>query len=95
MFESVTLEPQAILFASIGVIVVWAKMGRKKLRVYGLSRLVDQFGLSKRMQMVTEFLIFVSIGVTVAIGVVQPSTATQALAAGMGWTGLLAHPSSS
>lgn len=42
--------------------------------------------------MVTEFLVTMGVGVLIAIALVNPQTPQQAIAAGMGWTSLVARP---
>lgn len=95
MFETPTYDLWAVLYTAVGATSVWARLGRKKMRVFALSRLIEGLDFSDKTKLIAEFCIFVSMGVVVGVGVVQPTTAAQALAAGMGWTGLLAQPPSS
>ena len=88
MFEEPTYELSSILFTSLGVILLWSKMGRKGIRPYALSNLIELFRLSKRATTILEFLVFLALGVVAGIAIVQPVNAPQAIAAGLGWTGL-------
>ena len=63
-------------------------MGRKGIRPYALSNLIELFSLSKRATTILEFLVFLALGVAAGIAIVQPVNAPQAIAAGLGWTGL-------
>ena len=94
MFEVPTFEIWAVVFTGLGAIVVWGRLGPKKIRVFALSRLIEALGFTDRRLMFAEFFVFVGLGIVVGVAVVQPTTVPQALAAGMGWTGLLSQPSS-
>lgn len=89
MFEAPTYEFWSVFFTAVGVIVLWSKMGRKRIKTYALSRLIKVLGFSDRPAIVLEFLVFVGLGTVVAVAIVQPTNAQQAFAAGLGWTGLL------
>ena len=92
MFQMPTFEIAPMAFTALGATIVWARLGPEKVRVFALSRLVEGLGIADRTKLLTEFFIFVTLGVVVGVAVVQPTTVTQALAAGMGWTGLLSQP---
>ena len=94
MFDVPTYELGSVVFTALGVVSVWGRLGPKKIRVFALSRLIEELGFTGKTKVIVEFCIFVSTGVVVGVGVVQPTSAAQALAAGMGWTGLLAQPPS-
>lgn len=94
MFEVPTFDLWAVVFTALGAIIVWARLGPEKIRVFALSRLIEGLGFRNRNQMLLEFVVFVSLGIVVGVAVVQPTTVPQALAAGMGWTGLLSQPGS-
>lgn len=88
MFEAPTYDFSSVLFTGLGVILLWSKMGRKGIRPYALSNLIELFSLSKRATTILEFLVFLALGVAAGIAIVQPVNAPQAIAAGLGWTGL-------
>ena len=92
MFQMPTFELPSMVFTALGAMLVWARLGPEKVRVFALSRLVEGLRISDTAKLLTEFCIFVTLGVVVGVAVVQPTTVTQALAAGMGWTGLLSQP---
>ncbi|MCY4405779.1 MAG: hypothetical protein OXC15_05390 [Rhodospirillaceae bacterium] len=94
MFEAPTFEFWSTFYTAVGVSVLWGRMGYKKVRVFALSRLTEQLNLPQRANVIIQFCVFLALGVVVADAVVKPASATQALAAGLGWTALLAQPSS-
>lgn len=94
MFEVPSFDTYAIVFTAVGASLVWARMGPKKVRIFALTRLIEGLGIEGKIGVVAEFMIFVAMGVVIGVAVVQPTNVTQALAAGMGWTGLLSQPSS-
>jgi hypothetical protein len=83
-----------IAFAFIGSAVFWGKWGRTELRayiLYDLLNMVDQIlKMSKRTRAGIECLIFIAAGIYVGISLTEPTNPAQALAAGLGWTGLFA-----
>lgn len=94
MFEAPTFEVYSVVFTALGAMIVWARLGPKRVRVFALSRLIEGMGLTNRTKFIAELVIFVAMGVVVGVAVVQPTNVPQALAAGMGWTGLLSQPAS-
>jgi len=78
-----------LFYTALGAALFYSTWGRKKLKVYFLSDMIDVLHLSPDTQVITEFLIFIFIGCAISIGVVQPQTAPQAFSAGLGWTGLV------
>ena len=86
--------PQEIimaLYTAIGVIFLYCKWGRERIRTFALSEILDLWTTEQTTsRMAAELIIFVVLGCIVAIGVVDPDTPPQALTAGLGWTGLMA-----
>lgn len=91
MFQSPSFGFWNIAFTALGAAVYWGKWGRTKLKAYVLSDFVDLIPVGPKWRSAIEFSIFLVIGSAVGIAVVHPTTATQALTAGFGWTGLFAH----
>jgi hypothetical protein len=91
VFENPPFHTWSVIYTALGVILFWSKWGREKVKAYYLSELVETFVKNERAQMVIELLLFVSIGCLVGIGIVRPQNIPQALSAGLGWTGLVAH----
>jgi hypothetical protein len=78
--------------AAVGAAILWAKLGKKNRRVYGLTDLVEVLVPLNwnRLRMLTELIIFLGLGTYVTVELFGPSTGGQAFAAGMGWTAGLA-----
>jgi hypothetical protein len=79
----------SLFFSALGAALSYSKWGRKKLKVYYLSDILDVFELSPRVRVLTEFGLFIIVGCSVCIGIVHPQTAAQAFSAGLGWTSLI------
>ena len=92
MFENPTFTLGAVTYTAIGAAVIWAKMGRAKLKAYVLSDIVNRLPLSVKLRSLIEFIIFVTLGCAVGIGVAQPTNARQALTAGIAWTSFFSIP---
>ena len=92
MFEVPEYGSAKIFFTAVGVFVVWASWGKGRLSVKYLDARLADFGLSANSRMVVECLVTMVLGVLVAIALVDPKTAGQAIASGMGWTSLIARP---
>ncbi len=93
-FQIPTFTFWNITFTAIGVAIFWGKWGRTKLKAYILSDMVNLFPMSDKWRAAVEFIIFVTLGCLVGIAVAQPTTAAQALTAGLGWTGFVSRPAS-
>lgn len=94
MFEAPTFEFWPTFYTAVGVSILWARMGYRRVRVYALSELVEQFRLSQKVNVIIQFCVFLALGIVVAVALVEPTSPPQAFAAGLGWTALLAQPSS-
>ena len=92
MFAVPDYEGSKMLFTAVGVFVIWAAWGKGRLTVKYLSACLSALGLSSNWLLLVEFLVTMSVGVVVAIAFFDPQTARQAIAAGMGWTSLVARP---
>ena len=88
MFEPPLSTFWVIVFTAAGVIGYWAKWGRERLKVFGLSKLLQLLPIEDPWKARVEFLLFVCFGCLVGIGVVQPVNVTQSLTAGFAWIGL-------
>ena len=84
-----------VVFTALGVFIIWASWGTGRLSVKYLNMRLAEVGLSSNQLLVVEFVVTMVMGVIIAITLVQPETAQQAMAAGMGWTSLVARPASS
>ena len=92
MFEVPVYNGANVFFTAIGVFFVWASWGTGRLSVKYLNTKLAGFGLSLNWLMVIEFLVTMVVGVIITIALIDPQTAPQAIAAGMGWTSLVARP---
>jgi hypothetical protein len=82
-------------YAALGVLALAARWGLEGLRVYIPTALIKTFHLNEDRNTQVEFLIFIVLGSVFGIVVGSPDTPRQAVAAGLGWTGLLSIPNSS
>jgi hypothetical protein len=91
-FQIPTFTFWNVAFTAIGVAIFWGKWGRTKLKAYVLSDIVNLLPVDDKWRSAIEFVVFVAFGCLVGIGVTQPTTAAQALTAGLGWTGFVTRP---
>ena len=81
-----------VLLTAIGASTIWSRWSRQeRLKAVAISALLSHLGAKGRWFIVLEFVLFVGIGVVLAIVIIDPLTARHAFAAGLGWTGLLAQ----
>jgi uncharacterized membrane protein YbjE (DUF340 family) len=92
MFDAPAFEISKVLYTTFGVFFVWASWGKGRLSVKYLNNVLAKLGLTSNALLLVEFAITMSAGVVFAIALTDPQTAPQAIAAGMGWTGLIARP---
>ncbi|WP_145956730.1 hypothetical protein [Burkholderia pseudomallei] len=94
-FATPTFDLWPTIYICVGAAILWGlKGGAKNLRAYCLSPIVDLvFGpdYENKWRNLVEFFIFLVIGVVVVSGLTHPQNAGQAIAAGLGWTGLASH----
>jgi hypothetical protein len=76
-------------YAGVGALILWGKLGKRGREVYGLSDILRRWGFSESLRLAIEPAIFVLLGAFLAVVFVQPTTVAQAVAAGVGWTGLV------
>jgi len=74
--------------------VLWASWGKGGLSVKYLNAALARAGVPPNWLILVEFMLTMVVGVIVAVALVDPQTARQAIAAGMGWTGLVTRPAS-
>lgn len=83
------------IYTAIGAAIAWSKLGRDEIRPYIMAEAMDYFFIAEPDSLkrrVTEMAIFVLIGVIAADALIDPSTESQAIAAGLGWTAMLSGP---
>jgi len=56
-----------------------------------ISDIVDIFHLPQTLRAAVDCIVFTIVGVIVSIGLVDPSSPSQAITAGLGWTGLFTY----
>ena len=83
---------QNVFFTALGVFLIWSSWGAGKLSVKYLNTQLVVLGLPRNALLAVEFGVTMVFGVILAITFVEPQTPSQAIAAGMGWTSLVAKP---
>jgi hypothetical protein len=76
------------VYAAVGAAFLWGKLAKHGREVYGLTDILERMGVGEKVRRALEPVLFVALGAFVAVGFVQPATIPQAIAAGIGWTGL-------
>jgi prepilin signal peptidase PulO-like enzyme (type II secretory pathway) len=84
-----------ICFAALGVFILWNKLGKTQLAVWGMGRTWELFVSSKKVREVCEFVSFLILGTILSLFLTQPVSTIQAFSAGLGWTGLFTVPKKS
>jgi len=87
MTEAIPLW-QLHIYAAVGALFLWGRLAKQGREVYGLTDILQRMGLNETARRALEPILFVALGAFVAVGFVQPATIPQAIAAGIGWTGL-------
>ena len=82
-----------LAFTAFGVLLVWAAWGSDGLSFRYLRARLKSIELTPTSLLVVEVIATLLSGVILATTLVQPETPQQAIAAGMGWTSLVARPS--
>lgn len=91
VFTPVEFNFEQLALVALGSTVLWIKMGwtgTKSLLGPAVSRFVPES--CPRLRAALEFVLFVVLGALVAVICTEPATGKQAIAAGLGWTGILA-----
>lgn len=78
-----------VVYVAVGVVVLWCKTSKANRNIYGLSPVIALFLSNERARSIVELIVFLTIGCLISEGFVIPGTPAQAVAAGLGWTGLL------
>jgi hypothetical protein len=82
-------------YSALGVFVLASRWGHDGLRLFVPRALIETFHLDEDRNTQIEFAIFIIVGAVIGVVASDPVTARQAVAAGLGWTGLLTIPNSS
>jgi len=77
------------VYVAVGVIVLWCKTSKANRNIYALSPVVAMFLKNEKAKSIIELIVFLSIGCLICQGLIVPTTPAQAVAAGLGWTGLM------
>jgi hypothetical protein len=77
-------------FTALGVLILYARWGKAGVRHYVPKDVIKTLHLSADRTSQIEFVMFVVVGTIIAVVFADPQTARQSVAAGLGWTGLLA-----
>jgi len=81
-------------YSALGVLVLASRQGHEGLRIWVPGKLISTFKWHDNRNTQVEFVVFIVIGSLIGIVVGGPDTPRQAVAAGLGWTGLLTVPNS-
>ena len=92
MFEEVLGLVRTSFLVGVGVSFVWASWGAGRLSALYLDARLAELGVPVRRRLIVEFGLVLVFGIVLCIVLVDPQTGPQAVAAGMGWTSLVARP---
>ncbi|EIM26013.1 hypothetical protein MicloDRAFT_00067430 [Microvirga lotononidis] len=81
-------EVPLIVYVAVGTAVCFCKLRDDGRKIYGLSPILTRYIGNENLRLAVEVLVFMLIGCLLSHGLVQPTTAPQAFAAGLAWTGL-------
>lgn len=76
-------------FAALGAFVLWLRLRYGNDLQRAISEIVDDILGGYNGRTLIKILLYVGIGATVGVVLASPASARQALAAGLGWTGLM------
>lgn len=93
MVAIAALDWSMIGFTSIGVLILWGRLGPKDIEMFALSKLIRSLISNRTVTMLLELAVFLVLGVIVALSFIKPESAAHAIAAGMGWTAFVSQPS--
>lgn len=93
-FELPVYEFAACAFTALGAVVAFGKLSQARVRTWALSYLFDlvfdgKSKINKTVRILIECVVFVALGVVVAIAITKPASPMQAIAAGLSWAALL------
>ena len=78
-------------FSCVGSLVLWMKSNARAKQVNSLGDIIDHiFPAGNRFGEILKFLVFVLFGGFLAVLVVAPATAIQAMTAGVAWSRVVA-----
>ena len=95
MFDVPDFTVWNVLYTASATLTLWGSFGKPRLRATGLPRVVGLLPLSRKNRERVELVLFVALGVIVGIGVTAPVNPSQAISAGLAWTGALCRPEAS
>lgn len=76
-------------FAFFGAIVLWVRLRYGADLSNAIELLINDFGSKNALKLLLIILIYAGVGATIGMIAAEPNTYKQALAAGLGWSGLL------
>jgi hypothetical protein len=77
-------------YCVIGALLLWGRLTLQKKKLYSYGDVLEHVIKSPGTRYVIQFVIFVVFGGFIAKILVSPTTAAQAVAAGMAWSRLTA-----
>lgn len=75
-------------FAALGAFILWLRLRYGANPMIGIDELVKDILEDFQFIVFVQLIFFVALGAFVAIVMTEPGTIRQALASGLGWTGL-------
>ena len=76
-----------VLSSALGAFMLWVRWGQKNPEFFILTNFIALFCEKNTLKARRlEFFLFIALGCTIGIIMVQPVTLQQAFAAGLGWT---------
>jgi len=78
-----------ICWTLFGVLVLWLRHGTKPFHPEPLRRLLTAMNIPYGAVLAVEAVLFIAVGLVMAVQFTSPQTAPQAITAGFAWTKLL------
>lgn len=81
-------ESSVIVFVLAGVLLSFSRAKEGDRKIFGVSNFLERFISHPQRLLAAEAVAFLILGCMISIGVTNPTTIPQALAAGLAWTGV-------
>lgn len=81
-------EGPMVVYVLAGVLLSFSRAKEGDRKIYGLSNFLQRFIAHPKRLLAAEAIAFLVLGCMISVGVTNPATIPQALAAGLAWTGV-------